>query len=186
MASSDRQGLHVEVVGRPGETRGLARWLARTAPARARGHLTVALVSDPAMRTLNRQYRGVDRVTDVLSFSADSAEASAPKAVAPAARRASGGASARRPAAVSGDVAIARGVAARQARAHGHSVSTEMRVLALHGLLHLLGYDHEHARDGGAMARVEARLRRRGGLPAGLIARSRHGDVTPAAERRRR
>jgi probable rRNA maturation factor len=68
-----------------------------------------------------------------------------------------------------GDIVIARGVARRQARAAGHAEATEMRVLALHGLLHLLGYDHE--RDGGAMARLERRLRRKGGLREGLIER---------------
>ena len=63
------------------------------------------------------------------------------------------------------------GVARRQARAAGHSERTEVRILALHGLLHLIGYDHEH--DDGAMARVERRLRRKGGLREGLIERAR-------------
>jgi probable rRNA maturation factor len=68
-----------------------------------------------------------------------------------------------------GDVVIASGVAARQAREAGHPLATELRVLALHGLLHLLGYDHEH--DDGRMARLERRLRKRGGLGEGLIER---------------
>ena len=74
--------------------------------------------------------------------------------------------------AYSGDVVIAAGVAARQARQAGHSLAVELRVLALHGLLHLLGYDHEH--DDGRMARLERRLRRKGGLVEGLIERAAH------------
>lgn len=147
-------------------TRGLATWLASTAPPRVTGVVTIAVVSDARMRTLNRTFRGVDRATDVLSF---------PSAADPASARRRGSASEGRPGAagpsVLGDIAIARGVAARQARDAGHTLSIEIRVLALHGLLHLLGYDHEH--DAGQMARVEARLRRRGGLPGGLIERAR-------------
>ena len=70
-----------------------------------------------------------------------------------------------------GDVVIASGVAKQQAKAGGHTVLTELRVLALHGLLHLLGYDHES--DEGKMARVEMRLRKKAGLKEGLIERSR-------------
>ena len=73
------------------------------------------------------------------------------------------------PSAFLGDIVIARGVAARQAREAGHGERTEWRVLALHGLLHLIGYDHEQ--DEGKMRRAEARLRRKGGLDAGLIER---------------
>ena len=69
-----------------------------------------------------------------------------------------------------GDIAIAAGVARRQARAHGHPLRTEVRTLALHGLLHLLGYDHET--DRGEMRRLEERLRERAGLGSGLIARA--------------
>ena len=71
-----------------------------------------------------------------------------------------------------GDLVIAKGVAARQAREAGHTLQTELRVLALHGLLHLLGYDHDAPSDGGRMARLESRLRRKGGLSAGLIERA--------------
>jgi probable rRNA maturation factor len=134
----------VEVVGAGTGADGLSRWLRRVAPARARGHLTVALVADGRVQELNRDFRHMDTATDVLSFPADE-----PGTL--------------------GDVVIARGVARRQARVAGHDLPTEIRVLALHGLLHLLGYDHEH--DGGRMARLEARLRRKGGLREGLIER---------------
>ena len=69
-----------------------------------------------------------------------------------------------------GDVVIAAGVAARQAVQAGHPLQAELRVLALHGLLHLLGYDHQH--DDGRMARLERRLRVKGGLRKGLIERA--------------
>ena len=138
--------LSVEVLGVAAGGRALAAWLADLAPARARGGVTVAVTTDARVRALNRRYRGVNRSTDVLSFPAGE-----PGQL--------------------GDIVIARGVAARQARDLGHPLATELKVLALHGLLHLLGYDHEH--DGGRMARAEARLRRRGGLELGLIERSR-------------
>jgi probable rRNA maturation factor len=151
--------LRVSVVdddGRPVRAPALAAWLARVAPARARGAVTIALVTDRRVRTLNRQYRGIDRATDVLSFPAADGIGVAP------------GLQSRRTAFL-GDIVIARGVAARQAREAGHGERTEWRVLALHGLLHLIGYDHEQ--DEGEMRRAEARLRRKGGLGAGLIER---------------
>jgi probable rRNA maturation factor len=170
---SARPHLQVSVCderGRP--LRGsLARWLAAVAPARARGTLSVAIVGDARVRALNRHYRKKDYATDVLSFPADPTDA-------PAHRRQVGGPAAepRQPdgsggarGAHLGDIVIARGVARRQARAAGHAERTELRVLALHGLLHLLGYDHEH--DDGEMARLEKRLRRKGGLREGLIER---------------
>jgi probable rRNA maturation factor len=148
--------------GAPAAARGLSRWLQRVAPARARGVVSVALVSDARVRALNRAYRNKDYATDVLSFPAD--------------ERRRGG-QGRRPILPPvlplppflGDIVIARGVLRRQAREARHSELTEMKVLALHGLLHLLGYDHE--RDGGEMQRLERRLRRKGGLGAGLIDR---------------
>jgi probable rRNA maturation factor len=129
---------------------GLAGWLRRVAPRSAHGAVGVALVSDRRVRSLNRRYRGHDYATDVLSFPSDPHPE-------PAGDR------------YLGDIVIAGGVARRQALAAGHSERTELRVLALHGLLHLLGYDHE--RDRGAMARLERRLRRKGGLREGLIER---------------
>jgi probable rRNA maturation factor len=108
--------------------------------------VTVGIVPDARVRRLNREYRRTDTATDVLSF--------------PSEERG-----------YLGDIVIAAGVARRQAREAGHSLRTELRILALHGLLHLLGYDHE--RDAGRMARLEARLRQRGGLREGLIERHR-------------
>jgi probable rRNA maturation factor len=108
--------------------------------------MTVALVPDGRVRRLNARYRGLDSATDVLSF-ADNEPGQL------------------------GEVVIAYGVAVRQARKARHPVQVELRVLALHGLLHLLGYDHEH--DDGRMAQVERRLRRKGGLSEGLIERER-------------
>lgn len=149
----DLQVSVADLAGRPLKVRGLAAWLARVAPRAARGEMTLALVDDRQIRALNRRYRGVDRVTDVLAFGA-----------APDGLRGP-----RRPRFL-GDVVIGTGAAARQARAAGHPLGTEYRLLALHGLLHLLGYDHH--RDGGRMARLERMLRRRGGLARGLIERT--------------
>ena len=75
-----------------------------------------------------------------------------------------------RGAGLAGDLAISRHAAARQARQFGHSLDTELRILILHGLLHLAGHDHEC--DHGRMRRLEDRLRRRLGLPTALIARN--------------
>ena len=147
----------VNTAGRVPAASGLARWLRQVAPRAARGTATVALVSDADVRRLNRRFRGVDRVTDVLSFAMGNS------ARGPWARRAALGL-------WLGDIVIGLGVARRQARSAGHSLATELRILSLHGLLHLLGYDHE--RDDGKMARLEGRLRRRGGLRAGVIERA--------------
>jgi probable rRNA maturation factor len=152
--------------GRAVRRSALATWLARVAPPAARGTVSVAVVSDRRITALNRQYRWKDAVTDVLSF-----PAAGPKD--PPYRPSSS----HQPPATShrllGDIVIARGIARRQARDAGHSELTELKILALHGLLHLLGYDHE--KDAGRMRRVEQRLRRKGGLRAGLIERA-HGS----------
>jgi probable rRNA maturation factor len=177
-----RAKLDVRISDERGHVRaaGLGRWLARIAPARARGVVSVALVSDGRVRALNRQYRRKDYTTDVLSFpgfarseNARAATRQARNGGAPKARATARKASTQPPAPgplFLGDIVIARGVAKRQARAAGHAEGTELRILALHGLLHLLGYDHE--RDHGRMLRVERRLRRKGGLREGLIERA--------------
>jgi probable rRNA maturation factor len=149
--------------GRPVAAPGLARWLARVAPARVRGSVTIAIVSDARMRQLNRRYRGIDHATDVLSFPGESSFSLQRTRMV---ESLPDGAMER----FLGEIVIARGVARRQARAAGHSEPTEIRVLALHGLLHLLGYDHEGA--DGRMRRVERRLLRKGGLRQGLIERA--------------
>jgi probable rRNA maturation factor len=118
--------------------------------------MTVALVSDARMRTLNRRFRGHDYATDVLSFPAGASGHSRSSVKS-------------QPPSHLGDIVIASGVANRQARTAGHDPSEELRILALHGLLHLLGYDHE--RDNGQMARVERRLRHKGGLREALTER---------------
>lgn len=150
----------------------LIYWLQRVAPADARGTVSIALVSDGRARELNRTYRHRDYATDVLSFAGSNG--SAPprtqrtprkRTVLPSASSVSSAVNDR----TLGDIVIGRGVAQRQAREAGHSELTELKVLALHGLLHLLGYDHEG--DDGEMQRVEQRIRRRGGLHEGLIER---------------
>jgi probable rRNA maturation factor len=105
------------------------------------------IAGDGELRRLNRQFRGIDRATDVLSFPAPAG---------------SGAGSL-------GDIAISWSRARVQARRFGHSAECEVRILMLHGVLHLLGLDH-HV-DGGRMARAEKRWRERLGLPAGLIER---------------
>ena len=128
------------------------------APRAAAGQVSIALVSDARVRALNRRYRHKDRPTDVLAFPAGDGH--------PGPR-------------ILGDIVISTGLARRQAVAAGHSYTAELRVLALHGLLHLLGYDHHAPADRGRMGRTEARLRRKGGLRAGLIERSRGGRARP-------
>ena len=139
--------------------KGLGRWLAGIAPRSARGTVSIAILPDVRVRALNRKFRGKDAATDVLAFPSHVKQPSK-KAPAPFAGDRH-----------LGEIVIARGIAQKQAKNLGHSIAVEFRVLALHGLLHLLGYDHEV--DDGDMARAETRLRRKAGLPLGLIARSR-------------
>lgn len=117
------------------------------------GEFSVLLTGDERLRALNLQFRGKDKATDVLSFPA------LPEAV-------NGG--------QGGDLAISLETALVQAAAHGHTLQMEVKILILHGLLHLAGYDHE--RDQGQMRRRETRLRKQFALPAGLVERSKPGD----------
>lgn len=107
------------------------------------------ITDDGELQRLNRQFLGKDYPTDILSFPA-AESAGTPTGL--------------------GEVAISFQRAREQARAFGHSVSDEIRILMLHGVLHLMGMDHE--RDRGAMARTEAAWRNKLGLPASLIERA--------------
>jgi probable rRNA maturation factor len=143
-------------------TRTLGRFLTEAQVAAGlRGQVTVLLATDAMIRDLNRRFRGKDEATDVLSFPAE------PLKSARAAER------------VAGDVAIGVETARRQAAEQGHALATEIKVLILHGLLHLAGYDHET--DAGKMHRRERQLRARLGLPQGLIERA-----TPKSTKTRR
>lgn len=117
-----------------------------------RGRVNVLVTGSAAMRTLNARFRGKNKATDVLSFpSAQALPAGRPD--------------------FAGEIAISADIAAQNAARLGHSVASEVKVLALHGILHLAGMDHEH--DNGQMARKEAELRRVLRLPATLTERAR-------------
>jgi probable rRNA maturation factor len=131
------------------------------------GSVSVLLTSDERIRELNREFRGKNSPTDVLSFPAVVWEFE-------------GGHGHKTKSA--GDLAISLDTAGRQAESLGHSLATEVKVLILHGALHLAGFDHET--DAGEMARKEVRLRRELGLPSGLIERgSTRAPATRAQKR---
>ena len=115
--------------------------------ARLKGTASLLVTSSRRMRQLNAQFRGKDYPTDVLSFPSPSFVEG-----------------------FSGDIAVSGDMAARNAQALGHSVGDEVKILVLHGVLHLAGYDH--VSDNGQMAEQELRLRRKLGLPAALIERA--------------
>ena len=121
--------------------------------------ITIVLVTDPKMKAWNRAFRGKNRPTDVLSFPGDDSPEQR-KGSAKNQRKSRAG---RRAADFYlGDIAIAPAVARGNARRFGRPFTIEMRILILHGILHLMGYDHET--DQGQMDRREARLRRELGL----------------------
>ena len=117
-----------------------------------RGTVNVLVTSSAAIRSLNRQFRNHNEATDVLSFPSNSSTPEFRRRPKPA-----------------GDIAISADIARQNSIRLGHPVSREIKILALHGILHLAGFDHE--RDNGEMARKEANLRRALRLPVALIER---------------
>jgi probable rRNA maturation factor len=142
----------------------LTRFLAKVRRALGLpGAISVLVTSSREMQGLNRRFRGKNNATDVLSFPAMPGVTEK----------------------VAGDVAISVEIAERNAHRLGHAAADEIRILALHGVLHLAGYDHE--RDDGEMERKEQHLRKSLGLPAALIERSgtSAGKDGSASKRRR-
>ena len=116
-----------------------AKRVARKAPPTKATGVAIVLAGDARVRRLNRDFRGKDKNTDVLSFPYGGARL--PDGTRPL-----------------GEIVISVAQAARQAEAAGHSLAVELRLLVIHGYLHLLGYDHEV--DDGQMMRLQARLAR--------------------------
>ena len=128
----------------------LTRFVARARRAAAlKGTVDVLVTSNAEMKSLNQRFRRKDKPTDVLSF---------PVAADDSRQQ------------FAGEIAISAEIAAQNARTLGHSPAQEVKVLVLHGVLHLRGYDHEH--DQGQMARRERQLRALLRLPSALIDRS--------------
>ncbi len=127
----------------------LAKFVARASRAiKLEGTVNVLVTGSSELRSLNRRFRAKDQPTDVLSFPPGPCFVNG----------------------LAGDIAISADIAKENARRLGHSAAQEVKILALHGVLHLAGYDHD--RDQGAMAGKERQLRRSLGLPFGLIERS--------------
>jgi probable rRNA maturation factor len=135
----------------------LARFLTKARRVIGSGQVDVLITSNDEIQALNRRFRHNNKPTDVLSF--------------PSPPECTG---------LSGDIVVSADIAGENAERLGHALNNELKVLVLHGLLHLAGYDHE-TDDDGAMAREEARLRKQLGLPQSLIERAQR-----SAEQRRR
>jgi len=112
------------------------------------GALNVLITTSAEMKSLNRRFRGKDKPTDVLSFPSEPGQEKQ----------------------FAGEIAISAEIATKNAHALGHSPAEEIKILVLHGILHLRGYDH--VRDNGQMARREKELRATLRLPSGLIERT--------------
>jgi len=131
-----QRGRRIELAG----LRSFVGRLVEEVPPRRGDSLGIRLVSERRMREMNRDFRGIDAATDVLSFV--DAEAGDPSGEVHL-----------------GDIVVSVPNAARQARAAGHSLDRELRILIIHGYLHLLGYDHQT--DDGSMVRMQRVLVRR-------------------------
>lgn len=137
----------------------LSRFLARARKAtRLKGEIAVLITGNREVRALNRRFRKKDKPTDVISF---------PSMMD----------------GVAGDIAISLDIARRNGKELGHGTTPELKILMLHGMLHLAGMDHET--DDGKMARREQRLRRELGLPTGLIERTTERTGAAAKVKRR-
>ncbi len=128
-----------------------------------KGTVNLLVTGSSEMRFLNRRFGGKDKPTDVLSFPA-LAQIAGEK--------------------FAGDVAVCADIAARNALRLGHSAVKEVKILTLHGVLHLAGYDHES--DNGRMAGEESKLRRELGLPTGLIERNKQAGTKGLSVRKPR
>ena len=124
-----------------------------------KGEVNVRITSNRELQELNRRFRKKDKPTDVLSF-----PSSTPRVI--------------------GDIAISAEIAASNAASLGHSTETELKILILHGLLHLAGYDHEN--DNGRMYACETALRQQLRLPIGLIERVQAGGPQVSGDGKRR
>ncbi len=131
---------------------------------RLRQTVNVLVTNSKELRTLNRQFRGKDKPTDVLSFPSPTVEVVRVRQIA-------------------GELAISADIARENAKHFGHSEAEEIKILALHGILHLAGFDHEH--DNGEMAAKERQLRQKLKLNTSLIERTHGTDKTVRTSRGR-
>jgi len=149
-ASTAAAGVRAPWAERIPTARTLEKFVAEAQKAvRLRGQVSILLTTDKSIRRLNRDFRGKNKATDVLSFPAEAGFVGE---------------------LIAGDLAISAETALKQAREQGHALTCELKILLLHGLLHLAGYDHEV--DEGQMARRERTLRQKLRLPLGLIERA--------------
>lgn len=158
--------LEKKVVGLNAEA--LSRFVLRARKdAGLKEPVNVLVTSSTAVRELNQRFRGENKATDVLSFPATDSIAES-----------------RKQAKLAGEIAISADIALKNSFRLGHPATQEIKILALHGILHLAGFDHE--RDNGEMARKEAKLRWALGLPAALIERAKPERLRPERVRPQR